>query len=150
MPLKLDNSNRTYLFFYEQETGYAELYFADATGNISFVRSYGDRAFTLIARSVFDVKQVTREYASLGILTIGEGKLFTAGTTDWSFGLSQSSNRWSVIDQITANLLHLYGSAPQLVRPLTPERKPPLPPTEAIAEIEVYGVARRGKERGER
>jgi hypothetical protein len=150
VPLKLDNSNRTYLFFYEQETGNAELYFADPTGNITFVRSYGDRAFTLIARSVFPIKEVTREYASLGFLRIGEGKVFTASTTDWSFGLSQSSNRWSVIDQITANLLCLYGSAPSLVHPLTPERRPPLPPPEAISRIESYGAPRRGKEPGER
>jgi hypothetical protein len=149
VPIKLDNSDRTYLFFYEQETGYAELYFADATGNVTFVRSYGERAFTLIARSVFEVEGVAREYASLGILKIGQGRVFTASTTDWSFGLSHSPNRWSVIDQITANLLYLYGSAPRLVHPLIPQSRAPFTPPEVISRIEVSGVSRRGKELGE-
>ena len=39
-------------------------------------------------------------------------------TTDWSFGLSQSPARWSAVDQITANVLHLFGSAPEIVRPI--------------------------------
>lgn len=148
VPLRLDNSNRTYLLFYEQETGYAELYFADAQGNISFVRSYGDRSFMLIARSVFGIENVTREYASLGFLRIGQGRVFTASTTDWSFGLSQRTNRWSVIDQITANLLYLYGDAPQLIHPLTPP-EPVIEPAPPMARRESYIGPRRGKERGE-
>jgi hypothetical protein len=94
----------------------------DASGAVMFVRSYGDRAFTLIARSLFDYTErdsdplyfPNREYASMGALRIGAGTIFTAGTTDWSFGLSQSADQWSEIDQITANLLHLYGSAQRL------------------------------------
>ena len=60
----------------------------------------------------------------MGMLRIGSGRVFSASTTDWSFGLSQSPRRWSAIDQITANLLHLYGSCPRLTRPLLPVGPP--------------------------
>jgi hypothetical protein len=59
------------------------------------------------------------EYSSLGVLRIGAGNVFTASTTDWSFGLSSSADRWSAVDQITANLLHQLGGAPEIVRPMT-------------------------------
>lgn len=150
VPLRLDNSNRTYLLFYEQETGYAELYWADAQGNFVLVNAYTNPAFTLIARAVFAIEGITREYASLGSLRIGNGRVFTASTTDWSFGLSQAVDRWSAVDQITANLLYLYGSAPQLIHPLTPELPWSIHPAEAIPRRENYGAPRRGKERGER
>jgi len=147
VPLRLDHSGRTYLLFYEQETGYAELYSADSNGDIFFINSYGDRAFTLIARSVFTVEDTTREYASLGFQLIGDGRVFTAGTTDWSFGLSQSEGRWSAVDQITGNLFHLYGSAPKLTHPLTPDLAPVPESEEDIRTRMKYRMPpRRGKQ----
>ena len=111
VPLKLDDNDRTFLLFYEDDTGYAELYSGSTTTAISALSvRMGDPAFTLIARSVFvdpDGAVEPREYASMGVLRRGSGRVFNASTTDWSFGLSQSSEQWSVIDQITANLLSL-------------------------------------------
>jgi hypothetical protein len=145
VPLRLDNSNRAYLFFYEEETGYAELYSADAQGDLHFVHSYTNPAFTLIAASTFAIDDLTREYASLGILRIGSGRVFTASTTDWSFGLSQSQEHWSVVDQITANVLYLYGSAPQIVHGVT---QPFLTrAADAARHLDVGISARRGRER---
>ncbi|HEX5255285.1 MAG TPA: N,N-dimethylformamidase beta subunit family domain-containing protein [Mycobacterium sp.] len=136
IPLRLDTSNGTYLLFYEQDTGDTELYFIDVTGAIHFIHAYGDPAFMAIARSIFPVKDqngnvVTGEYATMGVLRKGSGKVFSAGTTDWPFGLSQTEDNWTSIDQITANLLQLYGSAPQITRPIA-EKAPatnPQPPS---------------------
>lgn len=138
VPVQVDDHG-TCLLFYEADTGYAELYAVDAGGALSFIRSYGDRPFTLVARAVFpqpdaDGNQVTREYASMGVLGIGAGQVFGASTTDWSFGLSQSPSRWSAIDQITANLLHLYGSGPRIVHPMT--SPPTVDPGPVSAELE--------------
>lgn len=126
VPLKLDNSSTLYLLFYEDETGYAELYSVTSTGRIALRHAYANPAFTLIAKAMFQgppdgdgVVPPIIEYSSLGVLRIGVGNVFTASTTDWSFGLSQSVDRWSPLDQITANLLHQFGGAPEIVRPIT-------------------------------
>jgi hypothetical protein len=131
VPLRLQAGDNTFLLFYESGTGDTELYSVDRAGGIGHVQSYGDPSFGVVARSIFPRAQtvqdraphsaeiVTREYASMGRLRKGSGNVLTVSTTDWSFGLSQNANEWSVIDQITANILHLYGSAPEISRPIT-------------------------------
>ena len=128
VPLKLDDSDSLYLFFYEDDTGYAELYSVNSAGQLTLRHAYTNPAFTLLARAMYQPPCPPEtpaaecppfaEYASLGVLRIGEGRVFTASTTDWSFGLSQSPGRWSAVDQITANLLHQLGSAPEVIRPI--------------------------------
>ena len=126
VPLKLDNSDLRYLFFYEEGTGYAELYAVTSLGQLLFIHPYKNPTFSVIAKAMFQpprpmgtLSTPLKEYATLGVLSIGAGQVFTASTTDWSFGLSQSPTRWSAVDQITANVLHLFGSAPEIVRPIT-------------------------------
>jgi hypothetical protein len=39
----------------------------------------------------------------MGTFTNNKGEVFTAGTINWSLGLSQDGS-WSIVDQITRNV----------------------------------------------
>lgn len=126
VPLRLDNSDSRYLFFYEEDTGYAELHTVTSLGQLQLVSAYKNPTFSVIAKAMFQPPRPTgtlstplKEYATLGVLTIEAGQVFTASTTDWSFGLGQSLTHWSAVDQITANVLHHFGSAPEITRSIT-------------------------------